>query len=351
MSFALRKDDDAAIAAFLDRCGIGRDAVVPLASDWAARTYFRVQRQGSDNLVLMYCLDDLTRSEMPHFLMIAQALRDQGIATPHVWHSDFEQGFMLLEDFGDITFTRQMNQIIHQQDELYTLATDVLIKLAQLPDGVHADLPRFEDTPVARGHRRVLDWYAPGIRERQTGDAALNTYHGIVDGYIARLPVQKRGFVHIDFHPENLMYRPLEQGITQAGVLDFQAAASGAPVYDLANLLCDIRRDVPTELRDACLNRYKEAVAGEGLDEWFCLYALLYHLRIMGQVVKLGIKAQRTQLLDFMPRVGRYIADELDNPDFKELRQFFSDLGLDFKTSYAPADLARIAPYIRNDAY
>lgn len=354
MSISLSDAQADAVAAFLARHNATRSQIVPLASDWAARTYFRLSEDHAPSRVLMVCQDALTKAEMPHFIAIAKGLRDHGIATPVVHDVDLAAGLMLLEDFGDITFTRQMNQVVQQQAGLYGLATDVLCKLHDLPKNVWDQLPHFNDSPVAKGHRRVLDWYFPAVTRTVPSDGLFAAYHAITDRMLGAMPALPDGFIHVDYHPENLMYRPLETGLAQAGLLDFQAATRGAGVYDLSNLLCDIRRDVPDDIRQACLAKYLSVYPQslhEDIKGWFRLYALLYHLRIMGQVIKLAIRAGRDQLLDFQPRVARYLSAELANPDFAALQTFFDDAGLDFTATVAPGDLEGIKPFIRDDAF
>lgn len=353
MSPQLERAQMDAISDFLSRSGSKNAQVIPLASDWAARTYYRLA-DAAPSRVLMVCQDATTKAEMPHFVRIADGLRQHGIATPVIYNVDMAAGLMLLEDFGDITFTRQMNQLNQMQPHLYMLATDVLCRLHDLPSAVWADLPRFDASPVAKGHRRVLDWYLPAITHTTPSDALFVQYQAIIDRIMATMPSLPDGFIHVDFHPENLMYRPLEQGLAQAGLLDFQAATCGAGIYDLSNLLCDIRRDVPDDIKQACLNRYLSVYPQsqhEDLRRWFKLYALLYHLRIIGQVIKLGIRAGRDQLLDFMPRVARYIAAELQDEALAELRRFFATHGLVFDQVVVAADLPEIAPFIRDDAF
>ncbi len=66
-------------------------------------------------------------------------------------------------------------------------------------------------------------------------------------------------FVHRDFFAGNLIWLPDRAGIRRVGMLDFQGAAIGHPAYDLASLLQDARRDIPSDLAERAIARYLAA--------------------------------------------------------------------------------------------
>lgn len=75
-------------------------------------------------------LMDTPLSEKPEqFCRIAQLLRDINLSAPEIIISDFDQGFLLLEDLGDQTYTRALTP--HNTTVLYTLAIKTLIHLHQ----------------------------------------------------------------------------------------------------------------------------------------------------------------------------------------------------------------------------
>jgi len=47
-----------------------------------------------------------------------------------------------------------------------------------------------------------------------------------------------------DFHAQNIVYRPEQSGLAQIGLLDFQDAQLGHPLYDAASLIHDARRSL-----------------------------------------------------------------------------------------------------------
>ena len=68
------------------------------------------------------------------FVRVAQLFRAAGMLTPRVLRVDFEQGFMLLEDFGDALYLPAL-QTASGADALYTAAMHALIELQARGNG------------------------------------------------------------------------------------------------------------------------------------------------------------------------------------------------------------------------
>ena len=88
--------------AFAARAGWGDAARAPLAGDASARRYARLTR-GDETAVLMD--DPPPGHSVGAFVRIARLLRGMGYSAPDVLAADEEQGFALLEDFGDDSFS------------------------------------------------------------------------------------------------------------------------------------------------------------------------------------------------------------------------------------------------------
>ena len=82
-------------------------ACEPLTGDASARKYFRL-RAGQQTAILM----DASRvpDSVAPFIRIAGHLRQIGFSTPEIFARDAESGLLLLEDFGDASFARLLEQ-------------------------------------------------------------------------------------------------------------------------------------------------------------------------------------------------------------------------------------------------
>lgn len=118
--------------AFLDKNGWGQANRVLLAADASFRHYDRLSQNGQ-TMILM----DAPAPENPRqFVLVDEMLQQAGVCAPKVYAADYTDGFVLLEDFGDDTFTKLIQKGA-SESFLYQQATDTLI---QLQKNVPSDL-------------------------------------------------------------------------------------------------------------------------------------------------------------------------------------------------------------------
>ena len=79
-----------------------------ISGDASFRKYYRVEIKGTN-----YIAVDAPPSheDSKKFVSIAQAYSQASIITPSVFFKDIENGFMLLEDFGDQTYFGKLNSL------------------------------------------------------------------------------------------------------------------------------------------------------------------------------------------------------------------------------------------------
>lgn len=298
----------------------------PVGQDSSIRRYFRVQK-GRQNAILMETVPDGSAHATPghslgDFIRIQAWLEEIGLKPPAIYEADLEQGYLLLEDFGDLCF-RETMKISGRAKAMYVLAARVLEHLSQTQCPL--ELPKYYDSHVHKRHRRVLDWYMPAARGVKNEDGLLEAYKSVWDEIESSLPPCPQGFLHIDFHAENLMWLPDESGLKRCGILDFQGAMHGPKPYDLANLLEDARSDVPADLRMRILKRFDVETRC-----WYRVLATQFHCRVIGQFIKQACIDGNTSYLPHIPRLENYMRDALQDPLLKPLKQFFDDCGVDF---------------------
>jgi aminoglycoside/choline kinase family phosphotransferase len=158
-----------------------------------------------------------------------------------------------------------------------------------------------------------------------------------------------------DFHAENLIWLPDRHGAARAGLLDFQLAQMGHPVYDLVSLVQDARRDVAPATRQALIRQFCD---GAGLTQADCDRALAIWgaqraLRILGVFARLAGVQGKTGYLSLLPRVWGHLQHNLLHPDLAALRRLVDahlpapDAGLQARLaapSAAPSAASSAAP-------
>ncbi|HEU4838014.1 MAG TPA: phosphotransferase [Micavibrio sp.] len=333
-------------AAFLAD-NIGGDFDIKLvASDWASRRYFRIRRPNGGTQILMEAIPDHTGQYTPghklsDYIRISYALREAGIRAPQIAVSDEHEGYLLLEDFGDLSVYAALEQG-EDADVLYGEATNILIRMRDNLKNNNLNLPDYYAGHVHKGRQRIVDWYIPATRSAKNADGLLESYLAAWTAVEKHLPPCPMGFSHGDYHAQNLMR--LDDAL---GVLDFQGAMWGPLPYDLANLLEDIRRDVPPDIRAAMIGRYD---VGETFSLWYRVMATQFHCRILGQTLRLAIAGGRPDFLKFIPRVQNYIREALDAPVLKPLAQWFQEEKVDLEAENC-FDPGRVKEFIRHDAF
>src|SRR5215469_12476198 len=258
------------IARFLATAGWAGVTHRPLAGDASFRRYHRLA-SGERRAVLMDAPPP--QEDVRPFMARARLLLKLGFSAPRILAADEAAGLLLLEDFGDDTYTRL---IAAGRDEmpLYALAVDVLVALHRVFDPAETDVPPYDEPRLLAEAALLVDWYLPAITGCATPADLREEYLGL---WRTLLPVARsapESLVLRDYHVDNLMLLPNRQGTTACGLLDFQDAVIGPTSYDLVSLLEDARRDVPGAVSKAMRARYLAAFPALDREAFLASYAV-----------------------------------------------------------------------------
>src|SRR6516162_7382167 len=219
-----------AMAAFVDTTMWRGIPAVPLAGDASFRRYYRLAGNGG-SAVLMDAPPP--QEDIGPFVAVAGLLRELGLSAPEVLAQDRDEGFLLLEDFGDDTYTRLLARGA-DEPALYGLAVDTLVALQRAVElRGEVELPLYDMERLLGEAALLVDWYRPlvgGLREEY-----LALWRAVLPNAIVAPPT----LVLRDYHVDNLMLLPDRPGVRGCGLLDFQDAVTGPPSYDLVSLLED----------------------------------------------------------------------------------------------------------------
>jgi len=315
---------DAARAQFLANAGWADARLEWRPGDASFRRYARLQ---DDTRRAMLMDAPPLKEALGPFIMCGAMLSAAGITTPQILAEDSAQGFLLLEDFGDATFTNLLDSG-EDPNPLYALATDVLISIRQDLGGPHPTLPHY-DAAVRAGHvSTFLDWLWPECMDAPPTTGERTEFTALWRDALHQAPTLGRGFVHRDFHVDNLMRLNGRDGVAACGVLDFQDAGYGPLAYDLASLIEDARRDVPAHVRAACLARYQNAaphLSPEDIAAALAVHGGQRHCRVAGLWVRLWRRDGKPGYLKHMQRTLNHLDHSLRHPALADLRAFLAE--------------------------
>ncbi len=318
-------DRAAAIGDFLAAHGWGGADRAPVAADASFRRYERLT-QGTRRAMLM-------DAPPPHenvdaFVAIARHLKSLGFGAPDIFAKDRDNGFLIIEDFGDDTFTRILAAAAGQEPGLYTLAVDVLAELHGIatervaPPGTE----RYSDEKLLDEALLLCNWTWGSLFGAPPDDTIRQSYQAAWREAFSSLRNQPDTLVLRDYHVDNLMVLEGRTGIARCGLLDFQDAVLGPAAYDLASLLEDARRDIDPALKEAMLQRYFTALPGLDRDQFNAAFAVLAaqrHAKVIGIFTRLSLRDAKPAYLVHIPRVWRLLEEAMRHPALAPVAAWF----------------------------
>jgi aminoglycoside/choline kinase family phosphotransferase len=218
-----------------------------MPGDASTRRYYRAHAKSGFRAVIMRVEPfDHLGVHYP-FLAVQDHLKTCDVDVPRVLDHQAKAGYVLLEDLGDVTLLRKLQDVSDMQVErsFYERAVDVLADLhvrASEPPA-HSKLEAFD----LRFDLEKLMWEVQFTIEnfyelylaRQISTDDRETMQKSFADICRALASEPVVFTHRDYHSRNLMVTPSEGGRDRFVMIDFQDARMGPAQYDLASLLRD----------------------------------------------------------------------------------------------------------------
>lgn len=293
--------------------------LTPVAGDASFRRYFRASHAAEQR---SYIVMDAPpeKEDCTAFIQITQQWRAQGIRVPELCAQDLENGFLLLEDFGDVQFYG----CVAQQDKttqhrIYSLALDELQRIQTLPN--NKTLPSYDEALLQRELDLFSDWFIDSALSIALTPEQLTTLKNAQALLIKSALEQTQCVVHRDYHSRNIMM----QG-DQVGIIDFQDAVFGPATYDLVSLLKDcyikLDQDLVEQLMTEFAGTYSTLtnIAPELFKKQFDLMGIQRHMKAAGIFARLALRDGKYGYLRDIPRTFSYIVEACNS--YEDLHAF-----------------------------
>ncbi|WP_374664018.1 aminoglycoside phosphotransferase family protein [Acinetobacter sp.] len=288
-----------------------------LAGDASFRRYARIKL---NNKTFMLMDAPPEKEDCVPFVTIDEFFDANGVRVPHIVAKDLDQGFLLLEDFGDVLLSTLLTD--ETVDSHYAQSFAQLIQLQSI-DGVN-HFPEYSYEKLLSEMALLTDWLLPSLKIEPTADESAlikRTFAILANAALA----QPQVIVHRDFHSRNLMVLAEEK---EQGVIDFQDAVIGADTYDLISITRDAYVQWNPERVYSWFQTFYDllpAAAKEGRDfEQFKkdadFMAIQRHIKILGIFVRLFERDGKSGYLKDLPRVMWYLLEE--SKPYAELQPF-----------------------------
>ena len=288
-----------------------------LPGDASFRRYARIKL---NNKTFMLMDAPPEKEDCVPFVTIDQFFDTHGVRVPHIVAKDLQQGFLLLEDFGDVLLSTLLND--DTVDAYYAQSFKQLIELQAIDDV--KQFPEYSYEKLLSEMQLLTDWMLPSLHiEPSKEEQALikRTFAILANAALA----QPQVIVHRDFHSRNLMKI---EGETELGVIDFQDAVIGADTYDLISITRDAYVQWNADqvyawfkvFYDLLPETAKQDRDFEQFKRDADLMAIQRHIKILGIFVRLFERDGKTGYLKDLPRVMWYLLEE--SKPYAELQPF-----------------------------
>ncbi len=295
--------------------------LTPVGGDASFRRYFRFRAENTSFLVMDAPPE---HEDLPRFLDRARLFEDLGVAVPRRFAFDTEQGFLVLEDFGDLSLETAL--IPANADDWYAKATQILIDWQQKTHHRTFAIPDYDRTLLDRELKLFDQWF---VRSHLQLDIELPGFDALCSALIESALAQPQVLVHRDFHCRNLMVVG-----NDLGIIDFQDAVIGPVTYDPVSLLKDCYLDWPTTVIDSWLESYYQRAHAAGLircdlaefRRLFDWMGLQRHLKVLGIFARLHWRDGKSGYLASLPRVFNYVTGVTARyPEFARFHDFLEN--------------------------
>ena len=296
------------------------NATIEVASaDASFRRYFRIINAGK-TFIAMDAPPEL--EDCAPFINVTQRLRNAGVHAPEIIRQDLEQGFLLIEDFGNTPYLDELND--QTADQLYGNALDSLVKIQSADTD---DLPEYDEVLLKTEMELMPEWFLKvhlGITPTPEQQKIIDRIFAVITASVLQQP---QVFVHRDYHSRNLMvlsdkHSPNDikggrcASYNSTGVIDYQDAVFGPISYDLVSLLRDCYIQWPNERIAKWVLDFKTQAEKAGLMEkvpeatfiqWFDYMGLQRHIKVLGIFARLNHRDGKTNYLNDLPLTLHYV--------------------------------------------
>ena len=290
---------------------LGLDAepceLVPVSGDASFRRYFRVKF--ADNSLIAVDAPPEKEDSRP-FVAIANAWLQQGIPVPEIRAVDFEQGFMLLADFGDDLLLAHLHK--DTADSWYRRAFNLLHNIQAVTGVEDYDLPLYDTQRLTDEMQLFIDWCLQARLRLTLTEDEQRLLRQTFSQLVVNASEQPQVCVHRDYHSRNLMC----VGDDRLGVIDFQDAVWGPVTYDLVSLLKDCYICWPRSQvliwAEAFRKQWQLLNPQQPVDtatwvRWFDWMGLQRHIKVVGIFCRLALRDGKSGYLADIPRTFNYL--------------------------------------------
>ena len=317
-------------------------SIEKMPGDASTRRYYRIKAEdkngAASSLIVMVMEAFEDKNDGIPFLSIQKHLKQNGVDVPTVLDFDAKNGFILLEDLGDTTLLRSLQEVdsVAQESAYFEKAIDALVEMhvktgpknatSSAAQSIEGFKLRFDLEKLMWEVNFTIEHFYQKHLKREFLEA---DYQALMQGFTqicSELGAADTVFTHRDYHSRNLM-------ITEEGryvMIDFQDARMGPCQYDLASLLKDSYYQLGEKQIHDLTRYYLNQMAAKGapiedvekFDRLFDLMSVQRNFKAIGSFASFLNRRGNPAYLKFIGNTFENIRHTLFKyPEFKRLRE------------------------------
>jgi len=270
-----------------------------VSADASFRKYYRLTNK-KNSFILMD--SSLELHSLKPFIDVTYRLQNIGLKVPKILLENLQEGYLILEDFGDKVLLNHLN--INNFKEYYLQAIDSILRLQKADT---KNLALYDKEFLQKEMDLMQEWYLEkklqlkiNSKEESLIKKTLNAISNII------LTQPQDTFVHRDFHSRNIMLTKKDE----LGIIDYQDAMNGAITYDLVSLLKDcyivFNREEIENIALIFRDKKGLKVSDKTFLKWFDFMGLQRHIKVLGIFSRLSLRDDKDSYLKDIPLVLKY---------------------------------------------
>ena len=308
-----------------------KSKIIPIIGDASFRRFYRF-KSGKISKIIVIAKKEKYKNLIA-YSQINKFLRDNKILAPKLYEHNFSKGFIVIEDFGDLSFHRVL---VNRKNKftVYRKLVNFLIKIQKIKPKSKLNgiinkpykLDKYSSRYLHLESDLFFDWYLPLFFKKKKIKKIKVKAKKILSKLYNKINFSNSCFVHRDYHIQNLM--KINKNV---GIIDSQDALIGNPAYDLASIIDDVRLKTSNKLKKEIYKYYlrktkkKYRINSKEFSEDFNILSVQRNLKIIGIFSRLFKRDKKNIYLKLIPYAWKLIEERMDSKIFSDLKNILDE--------------------------
>ena len=301
--------------------------ILQIAGDASFRKFYRITLKKKSKIIVI--AEKEKYKNLIAYSSINKFLKKNRIYAPQLYSHNFSKGLIVIEDFGNTSFYKELNKKKNKLS-VYKRLVDHLLKIQKIKpkskilniSGGHHLVEKYSNKYLFQESDLFFDWYLPLFLSRKKALNIKIKSKKILKKLYNNLNFPNSCFVHRDYHAQNLM----KVG-KKIGIIDSQDALIGNPAYDLLSLIDDVRIKTSTKLKSQIYKYFLKKTLKIYRDnsnkflEDLNILSVQRSLKIIGIFSRLFKRDKKNRYLKFIPYTWQLLESRMKGEIFLELKK------------------------------